>query len=230
MKLILLCLLFVFELEATDTRWTRVLTYTDNYENGSVTGKIITIISESGDKGRIDSRNNPAKHPENKTIEKDQDILLYDFSKQQKTILNAKMNIANRQSLVAEDQKYLELLQKTGSMITIENLGTEKIGGFTCIHYVVGTVAPKLKAPANPKKNNIWITKDLGNSNIWYAGPNLNYVKGSYLQRKLAEAGAFGVVVKWQYGTAEATLTDQQQRVLPSSTFDIPSGYSKRGP
>ena len=230
MKLILLCLLFVFELEATDTRWTRVLIYTDNYENGSVTGKIITIISESGDKGRIDSRNNPAKHPENKTIEKDQDILLYDFSKQQKTILNAKMNIANRQSLVAEDQKYLELLQKTGSMITIENLGTEKIGGFTCIHYVVGTVAPKLKAPANPKKNNIWITKDLGNSNIWYAGPNLYYVKGSYLQRKLAEAGAFGVVVKWQYGTAEATLTDQQHRVLPSSTFDIPSGYSERGP
>ena len=229
MKLILLCLLFVFELEATDTRWTRVLIYTDNYENGSVTGKIITIISESGDKGRIDSRNNPAKHPENKTIEKDQDILLYDFSKQQKTILNAKMNIANRQSLVAEDQKYLELLQKTGSMITIENLGTEKIGGFTCIHYVVGTVAPKLKAPANPKKNNIWITKDLGNSNIWYAGPNLYYVKGCYQQRKLAEAGAFGVVVKWQYGTAEVMLTDHQQRVLPSSTFDIPSGYSERG-
>ena len=230
MKQILLCLLFVFELEATDTQWTRVLTYTDNYGNGSATGKIITIISESGDKGRIDSRNNPAKQPENKTAGKDQDILLYDFSKQLKTTLNAKMNIANSQSLAAEDQRYLELLQKTGGMITIENLGTEKVGGYTCIHYVVGTVTPKLKAPSNPKKNNIWITRDLGNSNIWYAGPYLYYVKGSYQQRKLAEAGAFGVVVKWQYGTAEATLTDQQQRVLPSSTFDIPSGYSERGP
>ena len=70
MKQILLCLLFAFHLHAADTRWTRVLTYTDNYENGSVTSKIITTISESGDKGRIDSRNNPAKHPDNKTAEK----------------------------------------------------------------------------------------------------------------------------------------------------------------
>jgi hypothetical protein len=46
----LLCLLLVFKPEAADTRWTRVLTYTDNYENGSVSGKIITIISESGEK------------------------------------------------------------------------------------------------------------------------------------------------------------------------------------
>ena len=230
MKQILLCLLFVFEPEAADTQWTRVLTYTDNYENGSVTGKIITIISESGDKGRIESRNYPTKTPENKPSGKDQDVLLYDFSKQQKTTLNAKMNIANNQPLAAEDQRNVQLLEKTSGMVTIENLGPEKVGGFNCIHYVVGTVSPKLKAPANPQKKNIWITKELGNSNIWYVGPNLYYIKGGYYQKKLAEAGAFGVVVKWKYGAAEATLTDHQQRVLPSSTFDIPSGYSERSP
>jgi len=210
----------------TNGQFNGVLTYTDNFDIGNISGKVVTIISESDGKGRIDSKSYPGKSPTNNPAEKDQDILLYDFSKRQKTTLVAKLKRASVQSLAVESQRYQQIMESEGETISIENLGPEKIGPFNCTHFVISMISTKMKMPANAPKKNIWITKDLGSSNIWYVGPYLYYISGSFQQQKLVEAGATGIIVKWHYGSDEATLTDHVQRTVPSSTFDIPSGFA----
>src|SRR5271169_5757348 len=123
MKSSLLFLLFNLALQVASAQWSGVLTYTDNYESGSdLSGKTITIISESGGKGRIDSKTYPTKSPTNDLSEKDQNVLIYDFSKQQKTILIAKMNMATTQSMAAEDQRNEQVMLMQGGTFQIENL------------------------------------------------------------------------------------------------------------
>ena len=226
MKSTLLYLAFALAVEIANGQFNGVLTYTDNFDIGNISGKVVTIISESGGKGRIDSKSYPSKSPTNNLAEKDQDVLLYDFSNQQKTTLIAKMKMASTQPLAMEDQRYQQIMEREGGSVSIENLGPEKVGPFNCTHYVISIVSTKMKtAPYAPKKN-IWITKDLGNSNIWYVGPYLYYLSGGFQQKKLVEAGAAGIIVKWHFGSDEATLTEHVQRTVPLSTFDIPSGYN----
>lgn len=61
MKPILLCLSFAVALQVANAQWNGVFTYTDNYDEGPVSEKAITIISESAGKGRIDSKTYPTK-------------------------------------------------------------------------------------------------------------------------------------------------------------------------
>ena len=134
--------------------------------------------------------------------------------------------VAFTQPLSTEDQRNQQVWQMQGGSVTIENLGPEKVGQFNCIHYVVTTTSTKTKTPASMPKKNIWMTGDLGNSNIWYVGPYLYYITGGFQQKKLADAGVSGVVIKWQYGDAGATLTGYQQGSVPTSVFAVPSGYT----
>jgi hypothetical protein len=222
----LACLSFVLTFQMANAQWKGVLTYTDNYDIGSVAGKTITIISESDNKGRIESKTYPTKSPDNNLDEKDQNVLLYNFSTLQKTILVQKTKMAVSQAFAVDEQRNQLLMQREDVSISIEDLGLEKVGPFNCTHYVMTTNSSKMKTSANTPKKNIWITSDLGNSNIWYVGPYLYYISGGIQQKKLAETGASGVVVKWQYGDAEATLTGHQPESLPLSTFEIPSDYT----
>ena len=230
MKSTLLFLLSCLLFHAPNSQWSGVLTYTDNYESPDNSGKTITIVYESGNKGRIESKNFPTKSPFNDLTEKDQNVLIYDFSKQQETRLSAQMKMATIMPMSANDQLHEQLMMKEGATYEIEKIGPEKVGSFNCTRYVINTVSTKIKMPPNSPKKNIWVTDDLGNSNIWYAGPYLYYLNGGFQQKKMAEAGITGVVVKWQIGNSEATLTDHQQRSVPSSTFEIPSGYTSRTP
>ncbi len=228
MKLILLSLVTCLVSHAPSSQWSGVLTYTDNFESPESSGKTITIIYESGNKGRIESKTFPTKIPGNDLSEQDQNVLIYDFSKQQKTTLVTKMNMATIISIAADDQLHEQLMIKEGATYQVEKIGTEKVGSFNCTRYVLNVTSTKMKMPPNAPKKNIWVTGDLGNSNIWYVGPYLYYLNGGFLQKKMAEAGVSGVVVKWQLGNAQATLTDHQQRSVPSSMFEIPSGYTSR--
>jgi hypothetical protein len=223
-RLTWLCLVLSFQV--AQAQWVGVLTYTDNYDIGQIAGKTITTIYESTGRGRIDSKTYPTKSPNNDLAEKDQNELLFDFSKQQKTILIQNTKLAFTQALSTEDQRNQQVWQMQGGSVTIENLGSEKVGQFNCIHYAVTTTSTKTKMSASMPKKNIWITSDLGNSNIWYVGPYLYYIAGGFQQKKLADAGVTGVVVKWQYGDAEAILTGYQQGPVPASTFAVPSGYT----
>jgi hypothetical protein len=223
-KLTWLC--FVLSFQIAKAQWIGVLTYTDNYDIGQIAGKTITRIYESAGRGRIESKTYPTKSPNNDLVEKDQNELLFDFSKQQKTILIQNTKVAFTQPLSTEDQRNQQVWQMQGGSVTIENLGPEKVGQFNCIHYVVTTTSTKTKTSASMPKKNIWMTSDLGNSNIWYVGPYLYYLAGGFQQKKLADAGVSGVVIKWQYGDAEATLTGYQQGSVPTSVFAVPSGYA----
>jgi hypothetical protein len=175
----------------------------------------------------IDSKNSPAKDPDNNLAEKDQNSLLFDFSKMEKTTLVHESNLASIMSFTYLDQQNVHLMEKSGTSFTVEKVGTEKVGGFNCTHFIITTYLNGKPRTGQPKKN-LWFTSDLGNSNVWFIGPYLYCLKDNYEQKKLADAGASGIVVKWEIGPSSATLTDHQQNSVPSSVFDIPSGYTKR--
>jgi uncharacterized protein DUF4412 len=120
----------------------------------------------------------------------------------------------------------LQMMQKLGSSVTVQNLGSETVGSYSCTHFVMNITNPNVKN-TNAGRKDIWITNDLkGSCNILYTGPYLYYASGDYLQRKLAEAGATGVVVEWQTGSSVCMLSGYQAKNLPSSLFTVPSNYS----
>ena len=86
---------------------------------------------------------------------------------------------------------------------------------------------PQIKNP-NAGRKDIWVSNDLGKCNIFYTGPYLYYATGDYLQKKLADAGAAGVVVKWQTGSSVCTLTNYQATNLSAALFTPPSNYTTR--
>ncbi len=94
-----------------------------------------------------------------------------------------------------------KMMQSMGTTVSIEKLGQEKIGNYNCTHYTMSNINPKSRT-GNTGKKDFWITTDLGVSNIYYVGVYLYYPQGSYLAKKLADAGATGVVIKWQSGSA----------------------------
>ena len=79
-------------------------------------------------------------------------------------------------------------------------------------------VDPKSKTPNSGKKD-FWITNDLGTSNILYVGVYLYYAQGGYLAKKLADAGATGVVIKWETGATRCNLMTYEVKNLPAYYF-----------
>ena len=122
-------------------------------------------------------------------------------------------------------------MEQLGTTVSVENAGTEKVGNYNCTHFVMTSINPKIKAEKyGTGEKDIWITKDLGSCHLWYVGPYLYYPEGTFLQKKLADAGADGVVVKWQSGSADllttGMLNSYDNKSLPSSTFAPPWGYT----
>jgi hypothetical protein len=121
----------------------------------------------------------------------------------------------------------LKMMQAMGSSATIENIGAEKVGSYNCTHFVLTIKNPQVKNP-NAGRKDIWVSNDLGNCNIFYTGPYLYYPVGDYVQKKLADAGATGIVVKWQTGPSVCILTNYQATRLSASLFSAPSNYTTR--
>lgn len=114
-----------------------------------------------------------------------------------------------------------------GSSATVEKIGPDTVGSYKCTHFVLHIKNPQVKNP-NAGKQDIWFSDDLGNCNIFFTGPYLYYPLGDYFQKKLADAGATGVVVKWQTGPAVCTLTNYKATRLAVSLFSTPSNYTIR--
>jgi Domain of unknown function (DUF4412) len=224
MKKILFCLLFGFLLQKSFGQFTGILHYENDYETGPYKGKVITSIFESKSKARIESTNTLEKNGTGDIPKpKDQDVLLFDFDKQRKITLITKMSMAV--SLPLQPDPVEKMMESMGTIGSIEKIGQEKIGNYNCTHFIMSIINPKSKT-ANSGKKEFWITSDLGTSNINYVASYLYYPQDSYLAKKLAAAGAIGVVVKWQSGSAICYLVSYEKKSLPASSFEPPSNYT----
>lgn len=228
---------FVITTKMSFSQFNGVLHYESDYGAmkiiGNVSsqgGKVFTDIYESGAKARIDSKNieNKAGTTDlDSSTAKNQNVLLYNFDKQHETNLQAAFQRAIITKFL-ENQMQQALFDKFGSELNIQNLGAEKIGSFNCTHYLITKTSSKYKN-APPEKRDLWMTQDLGNSHIWYVGPYLYWYDGNLFQQKLQDAGANGVVVKWQVAAAKmesSGMLMSYEKRLPAKTFDIPSNYT----
>ena len=233
MKNILLFTFFSLFLKAPTEVFNGVLKYESDYDMAGEVGKVLTTIYETDSKGRVESTNIQTKSSIGTPTTKDQNVILYDFSKQQET----RLQTLTSRAIVGP---YLETFYRQSKQgeslfdavkVDVQNQGSEKVGEYNCTHFVVSKLNTKMKnSEMNPSKTDLWLTKDLGSCHLWYVGPYLYYPEGSVTQKKLADAGVDGVIVKWHTGTgslqSSGMLTSYEKKNLPSSTFTPPSNFT----
>ena len=179
--------------------------------------KVLMTIYETKGKARIESKIYPMKEGAADIAKgKEQDPLLLDFATNKQTRFVDKHHVfteSDFSQLAAE-----KAMKLTEADITVENIGTEQIGKLSCQHFVV-----KIKGD----QKDLWITKELGASNICLGGILTYYPSGSMIGNKIKSAGGDGVVVKSQDGDQVVTLTNYQTKPPPAYNFEIPSNYKK---
>jgi len=179
--------------------------------------KVMMTLYETKSKVKIESKIYPMKEgAADITKGKEQDNMLLDFT------TNKEVHFVDKHHLYTEGgfsqlntEKEMKLSEGD---ISVESVGSEKIGKLECQHFVV-----KVKGD----QRDLWITKDLGNSNILLAGIFVYYPLGSMILNKIKSAGGDGVVVKTQAGDQVVTLTNYQTKTPPAYNFEIPEGYKK---
>ena len=179
--------------------------------------KVLMTIYETKSKVRIESKIYPMKEGAADIAKgKEQDDLLFDFenNKELRFVPKHHAFVETGFSQVSAEKS----MKLTDGDISVESVGTEKIGKLDCQHFVV-----KVKG----EKKDLWITKDLGNSNVCLAGIMLYYPKGSMILEKIRGAGGDGVVVKVQFGDQVTMLTNYQTRPPAAYNFEIPADFKK---
>jgi hypothetical protein len=233
MKNIVFLLLTTFLLKSPSNEFNGVLKYESDYDLSGSVGKVLTTIYETDLKARLESKNIQTQSPIGNPGEKDQDVILYDFSKQQETHLQTLTNHAivspYLESLLHQNKRADSTLNAI--KVEVQNLGSEKVGDYNCTHFVISKFNTKMKTSIfNPSKHDLWVTKELGSCHLWYVGPYLYYPDGSATQIKLAAAGVDGVVVKWHTGSgnlqSSGMLKSYEKKNLPSSLFTPPSSFT----
>ncbi|HSZ86816.1 MAG TPA: DUF4412 domain-containing protein [Puia sp.] len=228
--ILLLCVTCALKISFAQSQVEGVLTYQNVYDDNLGTGTVTTTIYESKGKARIESTNAQTKSAIDAPSTKDQNIILFDFTTQKETQLNAKMNtaITTGFTVVMMEQR----MQATiGTDYIVQNIGTEQVGTYNCTHFTITTTSSKYKN-IPPAKKDVWITNDLGSGNIFYVGSYLYYPLGSSVAQKLTAAGAVGVVVKWQVmdpiskKPLVCNLISYQPKKIPAATFLPPSNYT----
>lgn len=179
--------------------------------------KVLMTIYETKSKVRIESKIYPMKEGAADIAKgKEQDDLLLDFE------INKELRFIPKHHVFVETgfsqlsaEKNMKL---TDGDISVEDVGTEKISKLDCQHFVV-----KVKGD----RRDLWVTKQLGSSNVCVAGIFLYYPKGSLIMEKIKGAGGDGVVVKAQYADQVTMLTTYQTRIPAAYNFEIPEGFKK---
>lgn len=150
----------------------------------------------------------------NVSAAKDQHIIIFDLinKKEIKLIPDMKMASVSGFTEIIMDS----VAKLTEKDISVQNAGSEKVGNFTCDHYII-----TIKATSK----DLWITKDLGISGLYVGSEFLYYAEGGLVYQKLALAGASGIVVKSQNGSLKTELKSYEKKEIPVNLFQIPSNY-----
>jgi hypothetical protein len=132
----------------------------------------------------------------------------------------SEVDVAKAQAMAGQNQD--------STTYTVEKLGEEKIMGYTTQHV---RLKEKNSSKANGTTSEMWIAKGFGDFEM------LSKVRGRAgadkgMAKALKDAGTEGMPLKMIHSTAgggsittEVVKIDKQS--LPSSTFEIPSGYTK---
>jgi hypothetical protein len=146
---------------------------------------------------------------------KDQRTIIYDLGSKKEITLNAQANMAivTTYSEIRNDS----MMKLTDDDIIIEHAGSEKIGSFSCDHYII---------TIKGSKKELWITKELGPGSLYVGSEFLYYAGGGPVARKLVAMGATGIVVRSQYGQLTTILTGYEKKSIPTSMFEAPAGYT----
>ncbi len=226
MKKILLLFLLAITFQISPAQFNGVLHYENDYVDNwfGTKGEVLTTIYESGQNIRIEATDtNFSKNDVTK-----QNPLLIDIAKGTETHLQTSLSRGIIYSVSNKEKQVQMMNDQAHTIYTFENAGQENIDSFNCIHFVMTKSYAKLKT-LKPARFDIWITKDLGSSNVWYVGRYLYFFDGMELYKKLEDAGASGVVVKWQETESTSTtckLTGYRQGEFRSSMFTPPSNYT----
>ncbi len=233
MKNILLITFFSLFFKSPSAEFNGVLKYESDYDMSGEVGKVLTTIYETDSKGRVESKNIQTKSSIGNPTTSDQNVILYDFSKQQETHLQT---LTGRAVVTPYLETFIRQTKPGESVldaikVDVQNLGSEKMGEYNCTHFVVSKLNTRMKnSVMNPSKSDLWVTEELGSCHLWFVGPYLYYPEGSVMQKKLADAGVSGVVVKWHTGTgslqSSGMLMSYEKKNLSSSTFIPPSNFT----
>ncbi len=227
MKKITILFVLALVFQKLPAQFSGVLHYENDYVDQwfGTKGKVLTDIFESGSMIRIEAK-------DTNFTKKDvtqQNTLLVDTAKGTETHLQ-KMYSRGIVYSISDKEKQAQMMNdQTHTIFNFENLGPEIIDTFNCTHFVMTKSYAKLKK-LPPARYDIWITKDLGSSNICYVGRYLYLFGGMELFRKLAGVGAYGVVVKWMETESSSTTCTLigylQANKFRSSIFTAPQDYS----
>lgn len=210
-KLTLVFSLLVF-LQVAHAQFEGILTYDCTIKN-----KTLTSVYCAKTKVLLESKIYPMKGgAADIGAGKEQDDLLFDFDAHKVYRISAKHNAAISGDMGPVTADRFDKIKSED--ISVENKGQEKIGDYTCDHFVV-----KLKN----KQLDLWITKDLGSLPIFMVSQFDYFPMGSALFDKLKEAGADGVVVRSNIDDVVVNLASVQRKTVPPSYFEIPGGNSK---
>ena len=216
----------IFSFSQTDA----VLTYENNYSDKIATGKVTTTIYESQNKARVESINAQTTSSFGPATTENQNILIFDFTTQKETHLNAKQHIASVMPFMVNTMEKT-MMANMGLDYVVQKEGSEKVNGYNCTHFSITTVSSKNKN-FPPAKKDVWITNDLGTGNLFFAAPYIYFPLGSYEATQLTKAGGTGIVVKWQVTDPISkqpnicTLTSYKPGKLKSDIFSVPSNYT----
>src|ERR1044071_4722081 len=124
----------IFSFSQTDA----VLTYENAYSNKIATGKVITTIYESQNKARVESTNSQTASSFGPPKTESQNILIFDFTTQKETHLNAKQHIAAVMPFVVTTMEKT-MMPTMGLDYVVQNEGSEKVNGYNCTHFTITT-------------------------------------------------------------------------------------------
>ena len=207
-----------------------VLTYENDYSDKVGTGKVITTIYESQGKARVESINASTSSSFGAPRTDTQNVLIFDFTTQKETHLNAKQNTAVVMPFIVTTMEK-QMMPQMGLDYVVQNLGSDTAAGYKCTHYLLTTTSSKYKNYPSAKKD-VWVTNDLGTGNLFFVGAYLYLPLSSYQATKLTDAGATGIVVKWQAMDPISKqpnicrLVNYNAGTLRKDVFLVPSNYT----
>jgi hypothetical protein len=185
-----------------------------HYECISKNQVLMSVYLTPG-KARIEAKIVPFNNGiANVSAAKDQHIIIFDLvnKKEIKLIPDMKLATVSGFTEILMDS----VANLTEKDISVQNLGSEKVGNFLCDHYMI-----MIKA----SRKDLWVTKDLGISGLYVGSEFLYYANGGLVYQKLTAAGAAGLVVKSLNGKLTTELKSYEKKVIPAAMFQIPSNY-----
>jgi hypothetical protein len=212
MKKLTLVFSLLVLLQVAHAQFEGILTYDCTIKN-----KTLTTVYIAKTKVLLESKIYPMKGgAADISAGKEQDDLVFDFDAKKVYRLSAKHKVSAVGDMNPVTADRFDKIK--GEDITIEDKGEEKIGDYNCHHFVV-----KLKN----KSLELWITKDLGSTSLCMVSLFDYFPVGSVLFDKLKASGGEGIVVRSKADDIVVNLTNVQQKTVPPSYFEIPTGDSK---